>query len=314
MDLNLNQLRAFYYAAKCASITVAAEKLFVTQPAVSMQIRALEVQYEVILFDRRKKKLALTQAGRQLYELADRIFGLVEQAEQLLAGSGLPPRAVLRIGSTKTLVRYLLARHISKFRESYPGIPILIDEGSSSQMVRSVIEKRNDLAIVGKVEYGDEIEMIPFDGDELVLLASPSHPLARREMVSIADLKHENLILRENGSAIRCIVERVLRENGVECSAFLETGNVDFIKELVQMGNGVALIARMGVDRDIAAGNLTIIPVLEGPFYFDIDIVVNKERGLTPTDQAFLGVLMQESKYREGGQIDPDIDALDAMG
>lgn len=308
LELNLNQLKAFYFAAKCASITLAAEKLFVTQPAVSMQIRALEIQYDVILFDRRKKKLVLTESGRKLYDFAEKIFGLVEQAELFLAGSAPRSGAILRIGSTKTLVRYRLAKHISKFRESYPAIQILIDEGSSSQMVRSVVEKRIDLAIVGRVEYSDEIEVIPFDGDELVLLAAPSHPLARRDMVSIADLRHENLILRENGSAIRSVVERVLQDNGVECSAFLETGNVDFIKELVQMGNGIALIARMGVDRDVAAGRLTIIPVLEGPFFFDIDIVVNKEKGLTPTDQAFLGVLMEESKFRGSlkGNSDPD--------
>lgn len=300
LELNLNQLKAFYYAAKCASITVAAEKLFVTQPAVSMQIRALEAQYDVILFDRRKKKLELTETGRALYEVADRIFSLVGEAERRLGGTAPSSARILRIGSTKTLVRYLLARHIYKFQESYPRVQIQIDEGSSRQMVRSVLEKHNDLAIVGRIDYDDRLEVIPFSRDELVVLASPSHPLAHKDHVSIRDLAHENLILRESGSGTRRLVDRVLEEYAVKCSAFIESGNVDFIKELVRLGNGVAMIAQMGVDRDVNEGRLTVVPLREGPFILDIDIVVNKEKGLTPTDESFLSVLMEESTYKAG--------------
>src|SRR4030042_7194475 len=108
LDLNLNQLKAFYYAATCGSISRAAEKLYISQPAVSMQIKALEEQHGVQLFIRKKKRLELTKPGKDLYELVERIFSLVGEAERLLAHYSGPDPDVLRIGSTKTRARYFL--------------------------------------------------------------------------------------------------------------------------------------------------------------------------------------------------------------
>jgi len=290
--LNLNQLKAFYFAASCESITLAAEKLFITQPAVSMQIKALETQYGMRLFIRGKKKLELTEAGKSLYKVAKKIFGLVDEAEQLLAQAKQFATDILRIGSTKTLVRYVLANSISRFQESFPRIQIRIDEGSSEEMVQSVLAGQNDLAIVGRMPYEKNLEVIPFTQDELVLLAAPGHPLCRKDQVSIEDLRGENLILREKGSGTRRLVEEVFERTSIVSSAFVQTGNVDFIKELVRIGNGITMLARMGIDHDVDKGDLTILPLREGPFKLDIDIVVNRDRIPSKADEAFLAVLL----------------------
>jgi DNA-binding transcriptional LysR family regulator len=289
--LNLNQLRAFYLAAQCGSITLASEKLFTTQPAVSMQIKGLESQYGVQLFVRTKKKLQLTEAGKRLYELAIRIFGLVAEAEQVLVQAKEPDAGLLRLGSTKTLVRYVLAKHISRFQKAFPRIQIQIHEGSSQEMVRSVVENQNDFAIVGRVAYDEKLEVIPLIQDELVLLAAPGHRLCEREEVSLQDLMGENLILRERGSGTRRLIERVLRNTDIISSAYVESDNVDFIKELVAMGNGVTLLARMGADLDVNKGSLKILPLREGVFVLDIDMVINRKRPLSNVDKAFLDVL-----------------------
>jgi DNA-binding transcriptional LysR family regulator len=295
-DLSLNQLRAFYYAANCGSITVAAEKLFITQPAVSMQIKALETQYGVQLFVRGRKKLELTDAGRGLYEVAKKIFGLVGEAEQLLAHAEGASGHVLKIGSTKTLVRYTLARHISAFQQSFPKVQIQIDEGSSQEMVESVLANRIDLAIVGRVPYDRRLEVIPFAKDELVLLVALGHRLCRKGIVSVEELEGENIILREKGSGTRRLVEKILSPTTLVASAFIETANVDFIKELVRIGNGITMLARMGVDQDLNDGGLRIIPLKEGPFYIDCDIVTNRQRPLSCVDEAFLMVLGAKRK------------------
>lgn len=308
MELNLNQLRAFYFAARCGSISRAAEELFISQPAVSMQIRGLEDRYGIRLFLRKKRRLELTESGRKLYEMAEQIFRLVREAEVLLLEDSELETHVLKIGSTKTLVRYILAGYISRFRESFPKIQIQIDEGSSEKMVQSVLENRNDLAIVGRMPYDSRLKIIPFIRDELVLLVSPRHPLCGKKMISIEDLQGENLILREKGSGTRRVIENTFRAKGVVPSPFIETGNVDFIKELVQTGRGITLLARMGVDPDLRTGHLQALPVREGPFILDIDIVISMERKLSKADEAFLNVLVsgKGSRYKPSPPLFPD--------
>ena len=292
MDLSLNQLRAFYYTANSGSITRAADRLFITQPAVSLQIKALETQCGVLLFHRTKKTLQLTESGKRLYQVAIKIFSLVGEAERILSEESKFISDPLRIGSTKTLVRHFLAAYISRFRKAFPKIQIQVDEGSSEEMVKSLLENRNDLAIVGRLPYHEQLKAVPFIQDELVLLAAPGHPLCSKENVCIEDLKGENLILREKGSGTRRVIDRVFEEKNFFYSAFIETGNVDFLKEMVRTGNGVTMLARMGADRDLASGNLIALPLREGPFILDIDIVINRERTLSHADEEFLKVLM----------------------
>ena len=292
MDLSLNQLRAFYYTANSGSITRAADRLFITQPAVSLQIKALETQCGVLLFHRTKKTLQLTESGKRLYQVAIKIFSLVGEAERILSEESKFISDPLRIGSTKTLVRHFLAAYISRFRKAFPKIQIQVDEGSSEEMLKSLLENRNDLAIVGRLPYHEQLKAVPFIQDELVLLAAPGHPLCSKENVCIEDLKGENLILREKGSGTRRVIDRVFEEKNFFYSAFIETGNVDFLKEMVRTGNGVTMLARMGADRDLASGNLIALPLREGPFILDIDIVINRERTLSHADEEFLKVLM----------------------
>lgn len=297
-DINLNQLKAFYYAASCGSITLAAEKLFITQPAVSMQIKALEVRFGIRLFIRKKKQLQLTELGSRLFRVAERIFELVGEAEEVLTQTKSPTTEVLKIGNTKTLVRYLLAPYISKFQESFPRVQIQIDEGSSQAMVQAILEDRNHLAIVGRVPYDDKIEAVTYIQDAIVLLAAPGHPLCEKQPISLHNLMDENLILREKGSGTRNVVEAAFESLGLFSSPFIETSNVDIIKELVSIGNGVTMLARMGVDEDVNKGRLKILELQEGPLILDIDIVFNKARKLSSIDKAFIEML--KSGVRKG--------------
>ncbi len=291
-ELNLNQLRAFYVASTCGSISLAAERLFISQPAVSMQIKAMEEQFCTRLLIRKKRGLELTETGQKVFEISEKIFGLVDEVERLLTTTHEDSGSILKIGSTKTLVRYLMGRYIFEFREAYPTVQIQIDEGSSEEMIRSVLEDRNDLAIVGRLKYADKLKVIPFIQDEIILVTAPSHKFCSRPAVSIQELRDENLILREKGSGTRQLVDQIFENQGFTPSVFIETGNVDFIKELVEMGKGIAMLARMGVEPDLREGRLTAIPLLEGPFILGIDVIVNGQRKLSNADNAFLKFLI----------------------
>jgi DNA-binding transcriptional LysR family regulator len=297
MNLNLNQLRAFYFVARHGSISLAAERLFVSQPAVSMQIKSLEHQYGVLLFGRKKRGLVLTEAGRKLFAMAERIFALVEEVESFLDDSSEVATGLLRIGSTKTLVRHFLAEYISEFREAHPQVHIQLDEGSSEEMISSVFEGKNDFAITGRLHYPDKLQVIHVRQDEVVLLVPPGHRFCGREKVSIMELGGENLILREKGSGTRRVVDEAFLEVGRPLKPYIETGNIEFIKELVRQGKGITFITRMSLDTALEA--LVEVPLQEGPFMLDTDIVINKERRLSRADRAFLAVLFKNAVDRD---------------
>jgi len=166
-------------------------------------------------------------------------------------------------------------------------------------MVQSVVRNESDLAIIGRVQYDDQLKVIPFFEDDLVLMVAPGHPLCTKSAVSIEDLKGENLILREKGSGTRELVERVLEETSLVSSAFMESGNVDFIKDLVRIGDGITLLAGMGADEDVSRGDLRILPLKEGGFRLKIDIVHRKDRELSSIDEAFLRVLLEDYKQKD---------------
>ncbi len=294
MNLSLNQLRAFHFAASCKSITKAADKLFITQPAVSMQIKALEEQYSVLLFTRGKTGLELTESGQQLFAITVRIFDLALKAEKYLIENGSMQQTLLRVGSTKTLVRYLLAVYIERFRQLHPEVQIQVNEGSSKEIINSVIENRNDIAIVGRLTYPDELTVIPFIQDDLVLIVSSSHALAKKKKVSLRDIDVKELILRKKGSGTRKAIDEMFRDHNMAASVAIETDNVDFIKELVKRSDGISILARMGAEKDYEKKDLKILPIIEKHKMLNIDIIIDKERTLSKSAEDFLRVLAEE--------------------
>ncbi|NIR17080.1 MAG: LysR family transcriptional regulator, partial [Desulfobacterales bacterium] len=134
MQINLNQLRAFYFAAREKSVTKAAEILHVTQPAVTMQIKALDQALGLKLFRKYGKQLELTEAGKVLFQYAEKIFGMVEQMEYELKGYMALSHGSLTIGTTRSFARHLMPGLLSRFQESYPGVKVILKEGSSQEI------------------------------------------------------------------------------------------------------------------------------------------------------------------------------------
>ena len=295
-DLNLKQLKVFYYAARHLSFTRAAEELFITQPAVTMQISALERQYGLRLFVRQKNRLALTEAGELLYSYAEKIMEMAFEAERALFHLKANPHGVLRIGTTKTFARHLLAPYILRYQAAFPRVRIQVDEGSSEEMALSVLYGRNDLAIVGRIPYPDRLEAVPFPArptDELVLIVPPGHRLAGRRRVELRDLEGESVVLRERGSGTRhALLSRAERE-GVSLDVLLEAGNVDFIKDLVRTGAGVSVVGEISVRDEVARGDLVALPFAD-PLPIHIDVVLPREGPRLLPVRSFLDFLLAE--------------------
>lgn len=300
-SLNLRQLTVFYYVAKNLSFTRAAEELFISQPAVTMQIASLEDLYGLPLFNRQKNKLSLTEAGSTLFVYAEKLMEIGYQAERALLNIKANPHGLLRIGTTKTFAKYLLSPYILRFKGAFPDISLKVDEGSSEEMVASVTYGKNDLAIVGRGDYPDHLEAKPFSGrqvDDLHLLIPSSHKFAGRKKINIEELSEEPLILRERGSSTRSITLAALDAVGIQPKIYLEAGNIDLIKTLVEQGLGVSVLGTIGLSDVVNRPGLRAV-ALDTPIKLSIDVVLPAGAHRTQAVEAFLNVVDEEAKARK---------------
>jgi DNA-binding transcriptional LysR family regulator len=289
--MNLNQLKAFYFAAREKSVTKAAETLYVTQPAVTMQIKALEESLEVKLFRKYGKQLELTEAGNVLFRYAEKMFKIVEQMEYALKGYKELAKGSLTIGTTRSFARHLMPGLLSRFQESFPGVKVYLREGSSQEIADDLVEFKYDLGIIGRLPNLNKLKVIPYTKEEFCLVTSPEHKFAEKEEVSYQELKDEPVIIREKGSGSRYAILSLLRSKGVEPSVLVEAGSVEFIKEYVMKGRGISFLYKPEIQMEAKMGHLKPLQIKEGPILIQTDIVLRLEEEPSPPAQAFLRLI-----------------------
>ena len=297
--INLNQLRVFYEAAKHQSFTVAARKLFVTQPAITAQVRSFENQCNLTLFKKKGRRVYLSDEGKTLYECVKRIFECEKELEDLVEEMRELKRGILRLGTTKAYARYFMPFLISGFRETYPYIKVNLDEGSSLDMVRSLVELRNEVAVIAKVEDNPEIAFIPFSQEELVLIVAPDHGLAQKRSVSVEDLLAEPIIMKELGSGTRKQVNELFSKRSLVPNVLVETSNTEFIKQLVQRGDGISFLVREAVAAELKEKKLATVPLKGELISLDVSIAYLKHQHLSPPARAFVEMLKKISREPE---------------
>lgn len=306
--MNLNQLRVFYVAARERSHTRAARLLFITQPAVSQNIKALETYLGLSLFSKTGRQRELTPAGRILYDHAERIFTSADEAEQAMRELGAIDRGELRVGTTKIYARYLMPSIIDAYRERHPDITVMLDEGSSEQIVRSVADLTNHLGVVGRVDLPPRMRHLPFRRIHLILVAGADHPLAQRvaagEPVTWKDLTDQPLILREHGSSSRLAAVDRLTHEDVATRVVMESGSVDFIKRYVAEGKALAFLYEPDLRDELEGGRLVRIPLAGGELELETYTVLLPDAARTPAVRAFLQVL--EESATAGWSVLPD--------
>ena len=198
--INFNQLRVFYHAARYENFTMAAEKLFITQPAVTAQIKLFEEHCNLKLFKKKGRKIYLTDEGKTLYDYARQVFDYEKEIDDVIEDLHALKRGMLRLGTTKTYARYFMPFMMTSFHETYPQVKIHLDEGSSEAMTLSLLEIKNEVAVIAKAIDHPDVHFIPFSQEELVFILSPEHPLAVKKTVSFKDLENEPIIMKEIGS------------------------------------------------------------------------------------------------------------------
>jgi len=289
--LNFNQLRVFCLAAKHENFTTAAEKLFVTQPAVTAQIRQLESACNLRLFKKRGRKVYLSDEGKILYPYVSRIFEYEKELENVIEDMRELKRGVLRLGTTKAYARYFMPWIITRFRETYPDIKIHLDEGSSQDMTLSLVNFQNEIAIIAKAQGHPDVCFSPFSMEEVVLIAAPDHPLAAKRAVPFDQVAREPIIMKEVGSGTRRLVTELFERHGCTPDILMETSNTEFIKQLVQRGDGVSFLVKQSVAVELEEGRLATITLEGARIFLDVSIAYLKNQHLSPPAQAFLDIL-----------------------
>ena len=301
--INLNQLRAFYAVARTGTFSKAAEELFVTEPAVFIQVRSLERCLGFKVLDKLGKDLTLTETGKLLYGYAEKIFSLVDEAEGVIKDVRELRTGDLRVGTTNALGQYLMPIIISAFQDSHPKIQVHLDEASSSELVKGIIAHNYEVAIVARVAYPEKVESTPLSKEEIHLIVSPRSRLAARARSSLKELNGNPMICRDVRSATRQAIWNEFEKRNIKPSAIIEAGNTEFIKSLVANDKGVTFLAGICVRKEVERGELAVVELEEGPFFLDIDVVHLKGKTLSSAASAFLQFLHYTSSAENLGRF-----------
>ena len=293
MQITLRQLRIFESVARHSSMSRAAEEMHLTQPAVSMQIKQLEEQIGVPLIEQSGRRLYLTEAGQELRSHAQRFAAQTLQLQAAMDQYRGLERGVLRIAVVST-ANYFLPPLIAAYSERYPGVRISLQVANREAVLTSLTDHRTDIAITGEPPQGADVDAHRFKENPLVVIASPSHPLARLEHVRFSNLREQRLVVREAGSGTRAATERHFAEHQVECVLGCELNSNEAIKQAVQAGLGLGVVSRQTIELELETRRLVVVPVKSFPIIRHWFVVHRRDKRLSAASQAFRDMLLSQ--------------------
>jgi DNA-binding transcriptional LysR family regulator len=292
MAINLAHLAVFHAVASEGSVSRGAERLMVSQPAVSKQLRQLERSLGASLFDRLPKGVRPTAAGELLAGYARRIFALEAEAAEALAELRGMRRGSISVGASTTIGVYLLPEIFVRYRRAYPDVRMHMEVANSEVIRRRLVEGAIDVGLTEGIVEGDELDSTVFLRDELVPIAAPGHPLARRKRpVPAATLCREPFVVRETGSGTKSVVERALAERGLSVTPVMSLGSTEAIKRAVAAGVGVAIVSRLTVQQELQLGRLVVLRVPDLPINRPLHRLTLRGRQPSQAVAAFMKML-----------------------
>jgi len=285
--MNLHHLRIFYTVAQRQSVTAAAADLLLSQPGVSLQLKALEKELGCPLFERGGPKLRLTQAGEVLYRSAVSILSAKDEAERAITELRDGTRGRLILGAGTTGGMYVLPRIVQAYRRKWPETEIVFHIGTTDQILEKLLQNVLDMGVVGGPIEDRRFVAEPICTDELVLIAAPSHPVASLGKVTLKDLGGVPFVVPEAGSRTRQLVERRLREAGVPLRIAMQLPGTEGVKRAVEAGLGIGMVSRYAVEAEFLAGVLRQIPFEDWGLTRSMNLVFRNQKYFSPVGERF---------------------------
>lgn len=279
MGLEDHKLKVFCTVAETKSFSKASEIIHLTQPAVSLQIQAIEEAFETKLFDRSSNTVVLTPAGDILYKYAKEILGLYSSIEKDIGEITGLVKGSISLGASTTIANYLLPTVIADFRRAYPKIRIQLFVGNTKRIVELLKAGSLNIGIVEGEVTKYKLMTQKLLQDELVIITAPFHHWAKRKEVSVLEIAKEPFVLREEGSGTRQIIEKYLSKRGITVQAMKISaiiGSTEAIKETVENGIGVSIVSKWAVRKELKYGTIAAIHLKEIKMLRDFSLIFNK--------------------------------------
>ena len=257
------RIRVFRTVARHLNFSRAGEELFLTQPAITQQIKALEDELRVPLFDRTGGRISLTPAGKALLPIAEKMKALSDEAVAAVAGAYGEHAGELTLGASQTIGQYLLPKFVASFLHTNPNIRITARSGNTDAMLEALLAREIQLALIEGPEQRKDIHIEPFMEDHLVLVVPASHDWANQE-IAPEDLKNQPLLMREFGSGSRRVVEQAIAAIGLkpkDLNIIMELDSTEGLLNGVEAGLGITFVSRWAVRNQLRLGNLVLARV-----------------------------------------------------
>ena len=303
--LDLHRLRIFIAIIEARSFSKAARQLYLTQPTVSQHVSFLEKYLGVPLFDRLGKEVRPTSAGRMLHAYALRLLRMAEDAEHAVGFLKGKKSGTIVAGASNIPGEYVLPEILGRFKNEYPEIAVTLYLGDTGAIVDKILNYEIDFGLIGARVANDQLQYSRFLDDELCLVLSPRHPWAGRREIAAAEILTVPVVMRENGSGTRLMVEQSLRKAGIQAvhlNIIAEFGSNAAVKQAVRAGLGISFVSKRSVADEISMNVLTTLPVqglqMKRSFY----VVRHKKRSMPPVVRAFYTFLLKQRLRRSSGR------------
>jgi DNA-binding transcriptional LysR family regulator len=295
MNITLRQLKVFEAVARHLNYTRAAEELFLSQPAVSMQIKQLEDGLGQPLFEKMGKKVYLTEAGKEAWRYSLSILSQLNEMEIVMQEmTGLQHgKLTLTVAST---ANYFVPTLLGVFKQRHQGVAVNIDVTNRENLLKALAANTTDFAIMGQPPGGLGLEAHPFLDNPLVVLAAPDHPLVHQKNISLKQLREETFIEREQGSGTRAARERFFAEHGGQnFRETMEMNSNEAIKQAVQAGLGLGVLSIHTLEAELKLKRLAILDVTDFPIMRHWYIVHRQGKRFSAIAQAFKEFVLNEA-------------------
>lgn len=277
--MTIRHLKIFIAVAECGSMRKASEVLFISQPSISQAISELEKHYNIKLFERLSKRLYITEDGKLLLNYARHIVNEFDNLENVMLGRNKCKR--LRIGASVSVGTCLINDIIRKLKNRISNLDIYVNINNTSKIEEMILKNELDVGIVEGVIESRDIVRLPICEDELVVVAGKDHILSNKDMISANMLKDQDFISREDGSNDRNQFEHFLSSKNIEVNRKWICTNTEAIKNAVIEGNGLAILSKMVIEKEVKEGKIKIINVEDVKITRQIKLIYHKNKYLT---------------------------------
>lgn len=292
----ISYLQVYCDIIETCSFSKAAARNFISQPAVSQQVKALEEQFHQKLIERSPQGIYPTEAGRLFYEGARDILERYQNLERQMTDLTQTVSGTIRVATVYTVGLHDLPPYIKRFIHAFPQARIHVEYSRTNKIYEAVRQNQVDVGIVAYPQESRQMGVIPLPSDELVVIVNPDHPLAGERSVELRQLQQIPFVAFDPDIPTRKALDRVLHDHGIDVEITQEFDNVETIKRSVEAEVGVSIIPRRCAQMEVKAGSLIALPIADLRIERPVGVIYKRGKTFSNTMQKFIGVLTQREE------------------